>query len=71
MFTQDITPTENPVTFEVPKNLLGHKLRVTAIPIDEGKTERAQKLEGALAFWKSQQVDLSNFKFDREEANER
>jgi len=33
--------------------------------------KRKQAIEKAIAFWESHSVDLSGFKFDREEANAR
>jgi hypothetical protein len=72
MFTQVITTREDHITLEVPQELRGHEIIVTMDDLDIGKNERRQKnLKEALAFWRSQQVDLSNFKFNREEANER
>lgn len=34
-------------------------------------TKRKQAIEKAIAFWNSHAVDMSGFKFDREEANAR
>ncbi len=34
-------------------------------------TKRKQAIEKAISFWKQHAVDMSNFKFDREEANAR
>ncbi len=33
--------------------------------------KRKQAIEKAIAFWESHSIDLSGFKFDREEANAR
>ena len=71
MFTQVITPTENPVILNFPQELLGHEIKITATAMDEDNEERKRAWEEALAFWNSIEVDMSNFKFDREEANER
>lgn len=34
-------------------------------------SKRKQAIEKAISFWEKHSVDLSNFKFDREEANGR
>ena len=70
MFTQLITPIEKPVFIDVPDKYLGHRLRVT-ISDDSENEAKQYSFENALKFWNAHRVDLSNFKFDRDEANER
>jgi hypothetical protein len=52
----------------------GKKVMVTVSALDE-KVENSKsslaKVEEARAFFNSMQVDMTGFKFDREEANER
>jgi hypothetical protein len=75
MFTQVITPVKKPVIIDIPDEYLGHRLNITVSELaDEERTaddENQYSFENALKFWRAHRVDLSNFKFDREEANER
>lgn len=38
---------------------------------NKAQTKRQKAIEKAVAFWNAHAVDMSNFKFDREEANAR
>jgi hypothetical protein len=49
------------------KKMAGH----THISKTKMSPKRKQAIEKAISFWETVQVDLSNFKFDREEANAR
>jgi hypothetical protein len=73
MFTQIITPHEKPVIIDIPDAYLGHRLNITVSELAEEKAGDAERysFENALKFWRSHRVDLSHFKFNREEANER
>ena len=70
MFTQVITPIEKPVFIDIPDEYLGHRLSIIVSEFGEEETNR-YSFENALKFWKEHRVDLSNFKFNRDEANER
>lgn len=80
MFTQVITPVKKPVVIDIPDEYLGHRLAITISELNgeelngEGlKSEIPDRYswENAVKFWRAHRVDLSNFKFDRDEANER
>jgi hypothetical protein len=62
MFTQVITPVQKQVIIDIPDEYLGHRLNITVseLPIEESDR-----------YLKANRIDLSNFKFDRDEANER
>lgn len=75
MFTQVITPTKNPVSIELPEEYIGHRIRITAeetISQSVYAADREQySFENWMKFIEAHPADLSDFKFDREEANER
>ncbi len=73
MFTQVITPVKKPVIIDIPNEYLGHRLNITVSELPEEKAGDADRysFENAMKFWRAHRVDLSNFKFNREEANER
>jgi hypothetical protein len=70
MFTQVITAVQKPVFIDIPDEYLGHRLSVTVSEFTEEEASR-YSIENALKFWNAHRVDLSHFKFDRDEANER
>ncbi|MDR2146110.1 MAG: hypothetical protein LBE91_06605 [Tannerella sp.] len=74
MLRQIITPSANSHTVMLPETYYGKKVMVTVFALDE-KVENPKevfaKAEEARAFFNSFRIDLSGFKFDREEANER
>lgn len=75
MVKRVIYPTTDKYTLElsIPKNLIGKK--VSVIYDEETVTETDDKVEkdtaAVDAFYESINLDLSNYKFNREEANER
>ncbi len=73
MFTQVITPVKKPVIIDIPDEYLGHRLNITVSELAEEKPDDAERysLENMMKFLRANRVDLSNFKFDRDEANER
>jgi hypothetical protein len=72
MFTEIITPMHNPVLLELPEELLGHRVRLTAVQEETRADQEFKNLwSEALSFWQSQRVDMSNFTFDRDAANQR
>ena len=74
MFTQVITPKKNPVVLYVPEEMLGHEIRLIGTSTDSKKDdpeERKRSWEKYLAFLKTIEGDMSDFTFNREEANER
>jgi hypothetical protein len=71
MFTQVITPTENPVILNLPQELLGHKVKVTVDDLENNGNRRFSSIEEVLSHFKAISLDTRGFKFDREEANAR
>lgn len=70
MYREIIIPTNTKQTIEFPKEFVGKQVEIIAFPIDEKETSQT-KTEKAFKFWKKHSIDMSNFKFDRSEANER
>jgi len=70
MFHQTIIPTANNHTVILPAMYYGKKVMVTVSEIDN-KTENSIKAKEARAFFNSIRIDMTDFKFNREEANER
>ena len=67
---QIIIPSASNHTFEFPKLYYGKKVMLTVSAFDE-TADNLTKAEEARAFFNSIKVDMTGFKFDREEANER
>ena len=74
MLRQIIIPSASNHAVILPKAYYGKKVMVTVFSLDE-KVENLKgnfaKAKEARAFFNSMQVDMTGFKFDREEANER
>ncbi|MCF2503123.1 hypothetical protein L0663_07040 [Dyadobacter sp. CY107] len=71
-----IVPTGNSYTLNLPDEMIGKQVEVIAFEIenrvqdvDIESKEREQKIEQIREIYKDSLVDLSNFKFDRDEAN--
>jgi hypothetical protein len=82
MYRAIITPKETTLTIELPHQMVGKSVEVIAFEIEKNgemvdKTtdlvtnKPKRTFEEAVAFWDSMAVDMSNFKFNREDANER
>ena len=67
---QIIIPSASKHTIELPEFYYGKRVMITVSALGE-KMNSFAKAEEARAFFNSIQVDMTNFKFDREEANER
>ena len=74
MLREIITPSISNHIFTLPESYYGKKVMVTVSALDE-KVDNPKsyltKAEEARAFFNSIQIDMTGFKFDREEANER
>jgi len=70
MLRHIIIPSASNHTFNLPEAYYGKKVMVTVSALDE-KVENLTKMEEARAFFNSIQIDMTGFKFDRAEANER
>jgi len=75
MFTQIITPTEKSIMLDVPREMIGHKVKVTFDEVLENGKETDQpqfsSVEEVHAHFNAIELDLRGYKFDREEANRR
>ena len=75
MLHQIIIPSASHHTVVVPEAYYGKKVMVTVAALldekEESSKDRLMKAAKARAFFNSIQVDMSDFKFNREEANER
>jgi len=67
-----ITPTQAAVTVLLPDEMIGKTVEVIAFEIEEkpGKTTREERLASIEAITGKHRVDLRNFKFNRDEAND-
>jgi hypothetical protein len=75
MYSQTLIPTEDSLVVAVPKELVGHRLKVTIDDLGDAglvKTgETPRSLDEILAAFSAVKLDTLGFKFDREEANSR
>ncbi|TDE11999.1 hypothetical protein [Dyadobacter psychrotolerans] len=73
MFTQTIIPDKASITIQLPESFVGEEVRVIAVV--EKKTDVMKSLSDRLKAVKDKysvypRVNLSDFTFDREEAND-
>jgi hypothetical protein len=74
MFRAIITPTETKLTIDLPEELVGRKVEVIAFDILKTEQVHLRKKPSAKeinSFYGTYQVDMTDFKFNRDEANER
>ena len=74
MLREIITPRESVITMRLPNELIGKTVEIIAFEIMSGRPtstiSRQQKIEKIEKLTGSSLVDLSNFKFDRNDAND-
>ncbi|MDP9047938.1 MAG: hypothetical protein M3N14_07360 [Bacteroidota bacterium] len=72
MLREIITPKKASFTMRLPKEMVGKTVEVIAFEIDREKQplSKAQRLTKIAELTKHSMVDLSNFKFDRDRAND-
>ncbi len=74
MYRAIITPTQTSLTIELPEDLVGKPVEVLAFNIQKSDVLADRKkpsIEEIKKFYAAYQVDMSGFKFNRDEANER
>jgi hypothetical protein len=76
MFRTTFTPeNESQLVITLPKECLHKKVEITSVEVDDVQNtilERNEKIKKTLAFLsKLPKVDMTDFKFDRDAANER
>jgi len=64
-----ITPDRQTISFDIPKDYVGKEIEVIAFAIDEGITK--EKPPRKKASFTALHVDTKDYKFNRDEANER
>lgn len=69
MIREIVVPTNTKQTIEFPEEFIGKQVEIIAFTIEE-KTIGEPETEKAFDFWKSHSIDMGNFKFNRDEANE-
>ncbi len=74
MFRTIITPKETSLTIELPEELIGKPIEVLAFEIDNEVKEKIRtkpSTKEIKEFYSQYQVNMTDFKFNRAEANER
>ncbi len=77
MFRKIIIPESVNISLLLPENFIGKQIEVIAFKVDDEKIIEKQSgadkyaWENAKNFFDAHRIDLTNFKFNREEANER
>ncbi len=69
MIRQIVVPTNTKQTIEFPEEFIGKQVEIIAFTIEEKVTDQVETKK-AFDFWKANSIDMGNFKFDRDEANE-
>lgn len=71
MYTKTITPKTTSVTIELPEDYVGKEIKVTAYVERKEKPARVRSLEEIRErYSRFPRIDMSKFKFDRDEAND-
>lgn len=74
MYTQTIIPQNESLLLSVPKELVGHLVRVTFDDLESPKDSskaNGQSLQDILSHFSAIRIDTRGFSFDRDEANQR
>lgn len=75
MYRQIITPENTNFILHLPAEFVGKEVEVIAFPLgelqDTSARSRQTAMEEAEKFYRSINIDMSKFKFDREKAHER
>ncbi|MEI8204382.1 MAG: hypothetical protein WCH34_15270 [Bacteroidota bacterium] len=77
MYRKIIVPESTNISILLPADFVGQKVEVIAFTVDDKLTvekptdEMKYSWENARKFFDAHRVDLSNFNFDRDEANQR
>lgn len=75
MYTQIITPTEESMVLDVPREMIGHAIKVTFDELAENGKEtdipQFSSVEEVHRHFNAVSIDTRGWKFDREEANRR
>lgn len=72
MYRSIVVPKENKLTIELPDQLVGKEVEVLAFEIDKDQPLSGKpSIDEIRSFYRTYQVDMTGFKFDRDEANER
>lgn len=68
-----IIPTSTTFTLTLPEEMIGKEIQVVASEVKAPRVltelEKDQRMQAIEAIFKDYRVDLSNFKFNRDEAN--
>jgi hypothetical protein len=67
MVREVIIPDKNNISVSVPDDYIGRPIEVIAFALDEGNT----KTESSSPTFDTLKIDTLNFRFNRDEANER
>jgi hypothetical protein len=71
MFTKTVVPDSASITIDLPANYVGEHVRVIAIiEKDENAFSEERRKNVSQVYSNYPKVDLTKFKFDREEAND-
>lgn len=72
MYRQVIIPNNTNLMLKIPANYVGRTVEVIAFPIEENaKNTRTTSTKEIVDFYNAINLDLSGFKFNREDAHER
>lgn len=76
MLRQIVTPADSTLTLQLPPEMIGKTVEVIAFELNEANgaapdddADKLKRLARIQNITKNSLVDLSNFKFDRDEAN--
>lgn len=75
MVRELLVPTNQQINISIPASYVGKMIEIIAFKVDEEKEEKTAKPESTkeelLKIYEKYRFDLTTYKFDRDEANER
>jgi len=67
-----VVPDQQNISIHLPESYVGKTVEIIAFEVNESEvTAKKRTMEEITNFYKGMQLDLSTYKFDRDEANER
>ena len=71
MVRQIIKAKQTEIALLIPEDYIGKTIEIIAFPIEEGENVTKKRKAEIIEKFRKMQTDMTGYKFDREEANER
>lgn len=71
MIRQIIQAKQTEIALSIPKDYVGKTIEIIAFPIEENEIVTKKRKAEIIEKFRKMQTDMTGYKFDRDEANER